>query len=110
MVRGASTMDELELPLKSLETSSSSVTARMPLRSLAAASRNASLMVSADTGSRVMTARLTSDTFGGGTRREMPCDMPFSSGLTRVIGDVAPVLVVIIDIAVARAGRVGVTG
>ena len=72
IVSGASTIDEFELPLKSLETNYSSVTARMPFRSLAAASLSASLMVSTETASRVMTARSTIDTSGVGTRSEMP--------------------------------------
>src|SRR5256886_2638329 len=110
MVSGASTMDELELPLKSLETSSSSVTARMPLRSLAAASRKASLMVSADTGSRVMTARATRDTFGVGTRSAIPWNLPFSSGMTSAIALAAPVVVGITESAAARARRKSLWG
>src|SRR5256714_6857318 len=110
MVSGASTMDELELPLKSLETSSSSVTARMPLRSLAAASRKTSLMVAAETGSRVITARSTMETFGVGTRSEMPWNFPFSSGMTRDMALAAPVLVGIMERVAARARRRALCG
>ena len=110
MVSGASTMEEYGLPLKSAETSSSSVTARMPFRSLAAASRRASLMVSADTGSRVITARSTSETFGVGTRSEMPWNLPFNSGMTRAIAVAAPVLVGITERVAARARRRSLCG
>src|SRR2546423_4860280 len=110
IVNGASTIDELELPLKSLETSSSSVTARMPLRSLAAASRNTSLMVAAETGSRVGTAKSTIETFGVGTRSEMPWNFPFSSGMTRDMALAAPVLVGIIERVAARGRRGALCG
>ena len=110
MVSGASTIEEFGFPLKSLDTSSSSVTDRMPLRSLAAASRRASLIVSADTGSLVMTARSTSETSGVGTRNEMPWNLPFSSGITSAIAFAAPVLVGIIERAAARARRKSLCG
>ena len=83
LVSGASTTDECGLPRKSTETSSSSVTSRMPFIGPAAACRNAPLMSSAVAFFPSSTVRSTSDTFGVGTRMAMPSSFPFSSGIAR---------------------------
>ena len=58
----------------------------------------------------VRNVRSTSDTFGVGTRTEMPSNLPFSSGSTRPTAFAAPVVVGIIDSAAARPRRQSLCG
>src|SRR2546429_579993 len=109
-VYSASTIEELELPLKSDETSGSSENARMPFNSSLAASLSAlftsSLLVSFSTS---MTTS-TSETFGVGTRTLMPSNFPFNSGKTRATALAAPVEVGIMERPAARARRKSLCG
>jgi len=79
----ASTIDECELPRKSTDTSSSSVTSRTPFMGPAAAFLRAALMSSALVALPSSTVRSTSDTFGVGTRMATPSSLPLSSGMAR---------------------------
>ena len=58
----------------------------------------------------ITAARSTIDTFGVGTRIEMPSSLPFSSGSTSPTATAAPVVVGIIDSAAARARRRSLCG
>src|SRR6185436_10422494 len=110
LVYGASTIDEFALPLKSIETSSSSEYARMPFRAPLAASFNAALTSSPVVFLSRMAARSTTDTFGVGTRMAKPSSLPFRAGSTSPTADAAPVVVGIIDSAAARARRRSLCG
>jgi hypothetical protein len=83
LVRGASTIEEAGLPRKSIETSSSSVTSRMPFMGPAAAFLRAPLMSSADAFFESRHVRSTTETLGVGTRMAAPSSLPFSSGMAR---------------------------
>ena len=77
-----STIDEFALPRKSIETSGSSHMARIPLSLPFAASLSAALTSSPVVLLSTTALRSTIDTFGVGTRIEMPSNLPFSSGIT----------------------------
>src|ERR1700741_766275 len=66
-VYGASTIEEFALPLKSIETSSSFETARMPLSGPSAASVSALLTASGVVFLSTIAFRSTTETFGVGT-------------------------------------------
>src|SRR5467141_4643879 len=68
LVYSESTMEEFELPLKSAETSSSSVYARMPFMGPFAAAFRATLTASLVAGFSTNTVRSTTLTLGVGTR------------------------------------------
>src|SRR5262249_47545538 len=105
VVSGALTVDECRSPLKSHDTSGSSLTARMPLSGPAAAARNASLTLCAVALRSSRAVRSTSDTLGVGTRIAMPSSLPAIAGSTSLSALAAPVVVGIIDSAAARARR-----
>src|SRR5262249_55872673 len=110
-VDGRSTMDECGSPLKSMETSSSSVTSRMPLRGpVAAAARNASFTAAWLARLVSSTVRSTTETLAVGTRMAIPSSLPFSSGRTRPTAVAAPVVVGIMLTAPARARRRSLCG
>src|SRR5574341_184874 len=109
-VEGRSTMDECGLPLKSHDTSSSSVTSRMPRSRPAAASRNASFTALTVAGLASSATRSTTDTFAVGTRMAMPSSFPLSLGSTRPTAVAAPVVVGIMLTAAARARRRSLCG
>ena len=110
LVYALSTIDECEFLRKSMDTSSSSVTARMPFSLPFAASFSAAFTASPVVFFSTMALRSTSETFGVGTRMAMPSNFPFSSGITSPTALAAPVLVGIIDTAAARARRRSLCG
>src|SRR5260370_19739237 len=81
-VNGASTIDECGSPLKSDDTSSSWLTARIPFSSPLAASSNAALMSSTVVDLPSSTLRSTTETSRTGTRNDMPTNLPVRSGST----------------------------
>src|SRR5581483_11575520 len=109
-VYGASMIDECGLPLKSIDTSSSVDTAMMPLSGPFAAAEKAAFTSGAVAGLFRIAARSTSETFGVGTRTEMPSSLPFNSGSTSPTATAAPVVVGIIESAAARARRRSLCG
>src|SRR2546427_5120794 len=109
-VDGRSTIDECALPLKSMETSSSSLASRMPRSLPAAASRNASLICCTLAGLASSAVRSTTETFGVGTRMAMPSSLPLRCGSTRPTAVAAPVVVGIMLTAPARARRRSLCG
>ena len=99
-------MMELRLsPLKSIETSGSSDTPRMPLSGPAAAVRKASLSASTDVGRLTVAVKSTTLTVGVGTRRLKPSNLPFRSGMTRASALAAPVVVGMMFWPALRARR-----
>src|SRR5205807_1367914 len=90
-VDGRSTIELCGLPLKSAETSSSSVASRMPRNEPAAASRNASFTACGVVGLSSSATRSTTDTLAVGTRMAMPSSLPLSLGSTRPTAVAAPV-------------------
>ena len=109
-VEGRSTIDECGLPLKSADTSSSSVASRMPRSPPAAASRKASLTVCGVAGFSSSATRSTTETLAVGTRMAMPSSLPLSFGSTRPTAVAAPVVVGIMLTAPARARRRSLCG
>src|SRR5205823_5425366 len=109
-VDGKSTIDECGLPLKSLDTSSSSVASRMPFRGPAAASRNALLTCSTEAGFASSAVRSTTETLIVGTRMAIPSSLPFKCGSTSPTAVAAPVVVGIMLTAPARARRRSLCG
>mmetsp|Transcript_5799 Transcript_5799/g.19535 ORF Transcript_5799/g.19535 Transcript_5799/m.19535 type:complete len:370 (+) Transcript_5799:322-1431(+) len=105
MVSAASIVVDTSEQRKSMETSGSSETARMPLSLPLAASRNAALTSSAVTFLEVCTTRSTTETFGVGTRSAIPLSLPLSWGRTRDTALAAPVEVGTMFKAAARARR-----
>src|SRR5712692_1519661 len=79
-VEARSTMEECGLPLKSTETSSSSVASRMPCKGPLAAARKASLTAWALAGFSSSAVRSTTETLAVGTRMASPSSLPLSSG------------------------------
>src|SRR5450759_2860523 len=75
-VSGASTIDEWGLLLKSDDTSSSWLTARMPLSAPLEASSNAALMALALAEFFSSTVRSTRETSSIGTRNALPAHLP----------------------------------
>ena len=63
----------------------------------------AALISSTEVARLARNTRSTTETFGVGTRIEVPSSLPFSSGSTRPTALAAPVEVGIIDSAAARA-------
>ena len=106
----ASRMHEAGLPMKSEETSSSSVYSMIPFIGPLAAARKASLICWTVTGFSTTTARSVSETSGVGTRMAMPSIFPLSSGMTREVAFAAPVVVGMIESAAARARRRSLCG
>src|SRR3972149_9995112 len=90
LVNGASTMEEWGLPRKSLETSSACETARIPLRLPLAAFSKAWFTSAAVTLLSSQAVKSVQETFGGGTRPEIPSSRPSSSGSTLVTAMAAP--------------------
>ncbi len=84
-------------------TSGSVLYSSTPFSAPSLAAFIASLISSLVAGFGRFTSSDTSDTFGVGTRIEVPSSLPFSSGITRPTALAAPVLVGIIDTAAARA-------
>src|SRR3972149_8778783 len=109
-VERASTMDELEFPLKSIETNGSSQYWRMPLSSPSAAFLNAAFTSSAVVSLSNSATRSTTETFGVGTLIAIPSSFPFNCGRTRETAFAAPVVVGIIDSAAALALRQSLCG
>src|SRR5204863_5445697 len=83
---------------------------RIPLSGPAAAAVIAAFTSSAVTRLPRMAARSTHDTFGVGTRSELPSSLPLSSGITSPTADAAPVVVGMIDSAAPRARRRSLCG
>src|SRR6202048_5562796 len=79
-VDGASTIEECGSLLKSEETSSSGETASTPLSSPPAASSKAPLISSTLVGLARSTLRSTTETSRTGTRKDIPTNLPVSSG------------------------------
>src|SRR5206468_2764697 len=104
-VDGRSTIDEWAFPLKSTETSSSSVASRMPRSRPAAASRNAVLIWSTEAVFSSSATRSTTETFAVGTRTAIPSSLPLSFGSTSPTAVAAPVVVGIMLTAAARGRR-----
>src|SRR5713226_9828092 len=98
-------IEEFGLPLKSIDTSSSSEYARMPLSGPEAASLNAALTSLLVVFLLRIATRSTTETLGVGTRIAKPSSLPLRSGSTSPIATAAPVAVGIIDTAAARARR-----
>src|SRR5882672_4604272 len=109
-VEGRSTIEEWAFPLKSAETSSSSVASRIPRSGPAAASRKASLIRWTVAGLTSSAVRSTTETFGVGTRMAMPSSLPLRWGSTRPTAVAAPVVVGIMLTAPARARRRSLCG
>src|SRR4026207_2011972 len=109
-VYSASTIDEFELRLKSIDTNGSSQKSRIPRNSSFAASLKARFTSSAVVSVSKSITTSTSETFGVGTRTEIPSNFPFSSGNTSATAFAAPVDVGIIDNAAARARRRSLCG
>src|SRR5690242_10398064 len=109
-VEGASTIDECGSFLKSDDTSSSWLTARIPRRTPLAASSNAALMSSAVVDLPSWAVRSTTETSRMGTRNEMPANFPASSGITSATARFAPVDVGMMLSAAARARRRSLCG
>src|SRR6202040_4034383 len=109
-VSGASTIDEWGSPLKSDETSSSWLTARMPRSSPLAASSNAALMAWAVVVLPSSMVKSTTETSRIGTRNDMPWNLPASSGRTSATARLAPVDVGMVLSAAARARRRSLCG
>src|SRR5579859_3719830 len=82
MVSSASTIELAVLPLKSDDTSGSSMTSRIPRSEPPEAQRRAELTDSAVDGLSVSTTRSMIETVEVGTRREVPLSFPLSSGST----------------------------
>src|SRR5580704_15125893 len=78
LVYPESTMEEFGLPLKSAETSSSSVYASTPFIGPLAAALRAVLTDSTVAGFSTKTVRSTTLTFGVGTRMAYPSSLPFN--------------------------------
>ena len=110
IVKSASTIELRASPLKSLDTNGKSDTPRIPFNSPSAALRNAALMLSLVASFSSSTTKSVTDTFGVGTRRAKPFNLPFNSGNTKATAFAAPVVVGIIDIAAARARRKSLCG
>ena len=79
-----------------------SVYASTPFSGPLAAARMASLISATVVARAASNTRSTTETFGVGTRTEMPSSLPLSSGSTRPTALAAPVEVGIIDSAAAR--------
>mmetsp|Transcript_7998 Transcript_7998/g.19213 ORF Transcript_7998/g.19213 Transcript_7998/m.19213 type:complete len:211 (-) Transcript_7998:407-1039(-) len=83
---------ELHLcPTKSVLTTSSSVTSKIPFILPAAASLHAATMSAMLAGFSSLQVRSTTDTSGVGTRKAIPVSFPFSSGMTFPTAFAAPV-------------------
>ena len=105
-VIAASTIEEAGLPVKSLDTSGTSLYSMNPLRrgdseAFFRAAPTSSLVVAFS----VRTVRSTRDTSGVGTRMAQPVNLPLSLGITSPMAWAAPVLVGIMLRAAARARR-----
>ena len=99
-------MIELRLsPLKSIDTSGSSETPRMPLSGPSAAARKASLSSSTEVGRLTSAVKSTTLTVGVGTRRLKPSNLPFRSGITSASALAAPVVVGMMFWPALRARR-----
>src|SRR5204863_1405483 len=109
-VYSESTIDEFELPLKSAETSSSSVYPRIPFIGPFAAAFNAAFTDSFVAVLSTNTVRSTTLTLGVGTRIAYPSSLPFNSGITKCNAFAAPVELGIMLIAAARARRKSLCG
>src|SRR6059058_1373179 len=109
-VDGASTIDECGSFLKSEDTSSSWLTARIPRSSPLAASSNAALTSCAVVVLPSCTVRSTTETSRMGTRNEIPANLPASSGSTSATALFAPVEVGMMLSAAARARRRSLCG
>ena len=109
-VEARSTMEECGLPLKSTETSSSSVASRMPCKGPLAAARKASLTAWALAGFSSSAVRSTTETLAVGTRIASPSSLPLSWGSTSPTAVAAPVVVGIMLTAPARARRRSLCG
>src|SRR3989338_11010212 len=104
-VERASTIEEWGSPLKSEETSGSSLTERIPFNAPSAAFRRASLIAEADAVLATAQTKSTQETFAVGTRIAIPSIFPLRSGRTSETALAAPVLVGIWERAAARARR-----
>src|SRR5688572_17197849 len=89
--------------LKSVDTSGSSLVARTPFSGPFAALTMAALTFSLVVGFLATNLKSTRDTFGVGTRIEVPSSLPASSGSTSPTAFAAPVVVGIRFMAAARA-------
>ncbi|KAF7016805.1 hypothetical protein CFC21_030333 [Triticum aestivum] len=105
MLSDASMVEDTSEHRKSTDTSGSSQTSRMPLSSLAAASRNAWFTSSARVFLETCTTRSTTDTLGVGTRSAIPLSLPLRLGSTSATALAAPVEVGTMLSAAARARR-----
>src|SRR6185312_9080457 len=93
--------------LKSLETTSSLVTARMPRKRLEPAAFSISALISFLSVSRAaVNFKSIIETLGVGTRIDVPSSLPWSVGMTSPNAFAAPVEVGIMLIAAARARRI----
>ena len=105
IVDSASMIEERLSPLKSIDTSGSSETPRMPLSGPAAAVRKASLSSSTVAGRSSSAVKSTTLTVGVGTRRLKPSNLPLRSGMTSASAFAAPVVVGMMFWPAARARR-----
>src|SRR5690606_18466216 len=105
LVSVASKIEDAGLWLKSTDTSGPSLYSRMPLRSLAAASRIALFTSSTEVGRFATKERSTTETLMVGTRIAKPSSLPLRCGSTSPTAAAAPVLVGIIDCVAERARR-----
>src|SRR4051812_18672560 len=103
LVWSSAKLEEAGLWLKSIDTSLSCTTSRMPLSDPEAAPLMASLISWTEVAFLETNFRSTSETLGVGTRTDTPSSLPLSSGSTRPTALAAPVEVGIIDNAAARA-------
>merc|ERR1711963_467943 len=87
----ASKMDEFVSPLKSWDTTSSSVYASTPFILPSAASLMVFLITSYDAAFSSPHVRSTTDTSATGTRNAMPVSLPFMAGITLPTALAAPV-------------------
>src|ERR1700738_1358736 len=98
------------LPLKSLDTSSSSVYSTYSLRPFSAAPRRIALSSSRVVSFLVCATRYTNETVGLGTRSENPSNVPSISGIVRYSAFAAPVDVGMMFVAALRARRRSLCG
>ena len=78
--------------MKSEETTSSSVYARIPFRYVSLAFFMAAQISLYDVSLTVFTVKSTTLTVGVGTRNAMPVSLPFTSGMARPTARAAPVV------------------
>ena len=102
-VWGRAAVDEAAMWLRSMETTGSLVTARMPFSAPSEAALIASFSSATEVSRPGTNDRSTTETFGVGTRIDEPSSLPARAGITSPSALAAPVEVGIMDRAAARA-------